>query len=118
MRKFICAPTTVLPMRGRHWVVTSLSIIENDRIQVLTRGLRSELTTITCRCARRHEFRRRCRGLAPVGLPPSLREAPASAPNEPNRQRLHLKILFIAPYLREPTAGAFRMCNGTDRASP
>ena len=35
-------------------------------------------------------FRRRCRGLTPVGLQPSLREAPATAQNEPNRQRIHL----------------------------
>jgi hypothetical protein len=43
-----------------------------------------------CRRLRQHEFRRHCRGLTPVGLKPSLREAPAMAWNEPNRLRIHL----------------------------
>src|SRR3979409_797865 len=45
----------------------------------------SVFPTPICRRLREHKFRRRCRGLTPVGLKPSLREAPATAQDEPNR---------------------------------
>ena len=45
---------------------------------------------IICRRLRQPEFRRRCRGLSPVVLRAPLREAPATAQDEPNRQGIHL----------------------------
>jgi hypothetical protein len=43
-----------------------------------------------CRGLRQHKFSPPLPDLTPVGLKPSLRDAPATAQNEPNRQRIHL----------------------------
>src|ERR1700727_2313863 len=90
MKRSICGPTTVLVKHGRLSLVTSPSTIQSGRIQVLTRGRQSVFTMTICRRLRQHEFRRRCRGFTPVGLKPSLGEAPTTAQDEPNRQRIHL----------------------------
>ena len=89
MKRSICGPTTALVKHGRLCLVTSPSTIQSGRIQVLTHGRQSVFTMTICRRLRQHKFSPPLPGLTPVGLKPSLREAPATA-HEPNRQRIHL----------------------------
>src|SRR3954469_23265586 len=90
MKRSICGLTTMLVKHGRLCLVTSPSTIQSDLIQVLTRRRRSVFTMTICRRQRQHETAPPLPGPHPVGLTPSLREAPATAQNEPNRQRIHL----------------------------
>src|SRR5258708_7587713 len=90
MKRSICGPTTMLVKHGRLCLVTSSSTIQSGRIQVLTRGRQRVFTITICRRLRQHETAPPLPGPHPVGLTPSLREAPATAQNEPNRQRIHL----------------------------
>src|SRR5206468_3844018 len=83
------ALTTVSARHAPLWPVTSSSIIRSGRIQVLTRGRRSVFTTIICRKSRQHDFAAVAGGITPVGLR-LLRDTPATAQDQPNRQRLHL----------------------------
>ena len=46
------------------------STIASDRIRALPPGRRIAPTSTACHCSRQHEFRRRCRGITPVGLRP------------------------------------------------
>jgi hypothetical protein len=66
----IYEPTTALakpvPQSAGIW----LSTIASDRIGALLLERRIASTSTTCRCSRQHEFRRRCRGITPVGLRP------------------------------------------------
>src|SRR5206468_8781120 len=68
---------------------TSFSTIQGGRIQGLTRGRRSAFTTTICRKSRQHDFAA-VAGPHSGRAPPSLRDTPATAQDQPNRQRLHL----------------------------
>ncbi len=58
-------------------------------VDVKTLGRRIKPTSTICRSARQHDFRRRWRDAAPVGLRPPCTALP-TAPHHNNRQRLHL----------------------------
>ena len=60
-----CRPRHVL-RSGGIWTSTTAS----GRIRALMRERRTAPTSTTCRWSRQHEFRRRCRGITPVGLRP------------------------------------------------
>ena len=87
-RRSICTPTT---MSARHVLRSGgiwTSITVNGRIRGLLPERRIVPTSTTCRCSRQPEFRRRCRGITPVGLRPPyvtprqgiLQYQPAGAP--------------------------------------
>src|SRR6476620_9127414 len=70
MRRSICTPMTVSAKHvlrsGGIWT----SITANGRIRGLPPERRIAPTSTTCRCSWQLEFRRRCRGITPVGLRP------------------------------------------------
>src|SRR5208282_3573963 len=64
-------------------------ITANVHIRVLTPEPRITPTLTSCRRPRQHDFRRRCRGITPVGLrPPSA--TPRQRHRNGNRRRFHL----------------------------
>ena len=69
-RRSICTPTTV---SARHVLRSGgiwTSTIASGRIRALLPERRIVPTSTTCRCSRQPDFRRRCRGVTPVGLRP------------------------------------------------
>src|SRR3954469_14173340 len=69
MKKSTFGPTKVLQKHGLRSAGTWTFITANVRIRALMRERRIVPTLTTCRKPRQqHEFRRRCRGVTPVGL--------------------------------------------------
>src|SRR3954452_24799871 len=69
MKKSTFGPTKVLQKHGLRSADTWTFITANVRIRALMRERRIAPTLTTCRKPRQqHEFRRRCRGVTPVGL--------------------------------------------------
>ena len=69
-RRSTCTPTTVSVKHAFRSGGTCISTIASGRIRALLPERRIVPTSITCRCSRQPEFRRRCRDITPVGLRP------------------------------------------------
>ncbi len=89
-RRSTCGPTTVSVKHALRSAGTCISTIAERPHSSLLPERRIMPTSITCRCSKQHEFRRRCRGITPVKLRP-----PGVTPRQRHTttstgQRLHL----------------------------
>ena len=95
MKKSICGPTTASARRAPRSVDILTFTTASARIRALTPGHRIAPISTICRRSRQHEFRRRCRGVTPVGLrppcvPPRQRQTTSATGRVPLIQRRNL----------------------------